>query len=455
MKKFTVCISTMIALSSILAACSSQTDQKDTSANNRNESSSGGGKITINLMHRYHDANVGKHPEDTAVLSMLKKFKNDHPDIEVVEEQLQSGDYDVKAQALAAAGNLPDVFLVPGAWMTNFVNNEVVSPLNDDLDKIKKWKDGYRPGTFEAGTRNGKIYGVPIAAGPVNLIYYNSKLLAEAGYNEFPATWDKFIDLNEKLKARGVTPMSFGNKNKSYAMYAWLNILTDRIVGTEWTESIIKGNGAAFTDPGFIQAASLIEEMLKKGYFNKDLNTIDPNTMVTYYFQGKSAMYAEGIWSAQNIVNNAPKDLLEVTKVTTFPVVAGGKGNPKSAAGGAGVYYSINSKVEPGPKRDAILKLLEYMTGEESAKLMAGAGGFPAYNPGDFDRSKLHRVAVEAYEASNAAPASKIFDLWFDASVVVAINTKMQEVLAGSKTPEQMAKEVQSAYDTYLKNRVK
>lgn len=429
-----------------LGACSSPETAEDSGSGGRTS----GDKITINLMHRYQESNIGKSPEDTAVLDGLERFKKDFPDVEVVEEQLQNEDYSIKAQALAAADDMPDVFIVPGSWMTNFVNNGIVLPLNEELDKRPGWRDGYRSGTLDAGTREGKVYGIPIAAGPTHLIYYNAEMFAEVGYDRFPATWNELMDAGRKLADKGINLFSYGDKAKGYAMSSWISALTDRVTGPEWTESILAGSGAAFTDPGFVQAITLMSDMAAAGMFNKDLNSIDSDTMVSYYFEERSAAFVSGIWSAMNIVNNAPENVKNATKVAVFPPVEGGKGNPLSSSGGAGVYYSVNAGIEPGEKLDAILTMLDYMTGSDSAKLMAEVGGFPAYDPGEFDTGKLHPIALAAYEASAAADATKIFDLWFDASIVEVINTEIQNVMAGSKTPEQLAADTQKAYETFL-----
>ncbi|MBM6387088.1 MAG: extracellular solute-binding protein [Paenibacillus sp.] len=109
--------------------------------------------------------------------------------MEIIEEQLQNEDYSIKAQALAAADDMPDVFIVPGSWMTNFVDNEIVRPLDKELDKRLEWRDGYRAGTLDAGTREGQIYGIPIAAGPTHLIYYNADMFESIGYDQFPVSW--------------------------------------------------------------------------------------------------------------------------------------------------------------------------------------------------------------------------------------------------------------------------
>ncbi|PYY25069.1 ABC transporter substrate-binding protein [Paenibacillus illinoisensis] len=442
MNKRSFMLGLMVVASSVLSACGS--------GENEESAAESGNTITISLMHRYQESNIGKSPEDTAVLDGLKRFREDYPDIEIIEEQLQNEDYSIKAQALAAADDMPDVFIVPGSWMTNFVDNEIVRPLDKELDKRPEWRDGYRAGTLDAGTREGQIYGIPIAAGPTHLIYYNADLFRSIGYDQFPVSWPDLMDAGDKLAEKGINLFSYGDKSKGYAMSSWISALTDRINGPEWTESILNGDGAKFTDEGFIQGIGIMSELAKAGYLNKDLNSVDNDTMVNYYFEGRSAAFVSGIWSAMNIVNNAPDGIKASTQVAVFPGVENGLGNPLSSSGGAGVYYSVNSGVEAGEKLDAIMTMLEYMTGSDSAKLMAEVGGFPAYDPGDFDTGKLHPVALAAYEASAAADATKIFDLWFDASIVEVLNTGIQGVMAGSRTPEQLAEETQQAYETFL-----
>lgn len=443
MKKLTQFVCLILAVTLVATACGSNADNaKETSEK---------GKIKITLIHRYLKANVGKHSEDTAVLTMLEKFKKDHPDIEVVEEQLQSDEYTIKAQTLAAANDLPDVFVIPGAWMTNFVNNKLISPVDDDLNKNPAWRDGFRAGAFEAGNRNGSIYGVPIAAGPTHMLYYNSKIFADVGYEEFPKTWEELMDASEKIKQKGILPFVMGNKGSIFAESSWLSALGDRVTGPEWTQSIIEGNGAKFTDPEFVKALSLMYDLGQNGYLNKDINSVKQDMAKTYYYEGKAAAFSDGIWASKNIVDSAPKDILDVTHVTVFPAVTGGKGNPLSSSGGAGVYYGINSSIEPGEKRDAIIKMIEYMTGQESAEIMAAEGGFPAFKPIQFDETKLHKLSLESYHAANAADAVKIYDLWFDASVIEVMKNGLQALLAGAKKPEQLAKEIEDEYQNYLK----
>ena len=46
--------------------------------------------------------------------------------------------------------------------------------------------------------------------------FYNKDLFEQAGITEEPKTWDEFLDVCEKIKASGVTPIALGNQ------YSWV-----------------------------------------------------------------------------------------------------------------------------------------------------------------------------------------------------------------------------------------
>lgn len=407
--------------------------------------------ITITLFHRYVDANIGISTEDSAVIPMLRKFQEDYAGkVVVVEEQMQPTEYSTKYKVLAAANNLPDVFNIAGSDIDNLLAGGLLSPLNEDLDKNPEFRDGFRPGQFDCGTREGKIYGVPIACGPTHLFYFNADVYAKAGYSEFPKTWDELFDCWQKIKDMGITPVVMGNKTGAAGEYAWMSTLSDRINGSDWTLSICDGTGARFTDEGFVKALSVLNDISQKGFFNADVNSVEGSVALSYYLNGSAATFVDGIWNVSTIVETAPAEILSATHTAVMPGFEGGKGNPLNSSGGAGWYYAINANVEPGEKRDLCVKLMEYLVGADSSAIMAGLGGYPAYDPGDFDRSKLHPLAIEAYDRCSLADASRIYDLWLDASVCEVFNTATQEMIAGAKTPEQTAEAINRVYEDYL-----
>ena len=72
---------------------------------------------------------------------------------------------------------------------------------------------------------DGVYYGAPMGLNP-EAAHVRMDLFEEAGYSDFPATWEEFIELNDTLAAAGVTPMSVGGLD------AWMMPIVHDILGS-------------------------------------------------------------------------------------------------------------------------------------------------------------------------------------------------------------------------------
>ncbi len=121
--------------------------------------------------------------------TMLAEWKEANPNVNLSENVLANDEYKTQIATLAAADDLPDVFLLQGmntkAWaeqglvmdLTDVVNN---SPYAADYkqDYFTPFKDG-----------DGKIYGLPVlTGGTCTVVVYDKQMWKDAGYDSFPAT---------------------------------------------------------------------------------------------------------------------------------------------------------------------------------------------------------------------------------------------------------------------------
>ena len=84
--------------------------------------------------------------------------------IDVVTDWV-SDEYDTKLNLSIAEGNIPDVFYVNASQLQQLIDADMIWDLTDVYnnwasDKIKECID-YDPDAYEAGSRNGKLYGIP------------------------------------------------------------------------------------------------------------------------------------------------------------------------------------------------------------------------------------------------------------------------------------------------------
>ncbi len=451
MKRNIKLLALLVAISMIfsLAACgSSNVSENSTTPSSVGQStvSSGDSQEPVSLSFIHMFPKEDTEGNSIAFHKAMDKFKADNPSIKINEEPLSHDNYETKVRTLAAGNELPDIFIVKGSMTSMFIDNKLINPVDDILNADPDWKNSFLQGAFDDFAVGGKNYGIPFQMLNTHLIYYNKKLLNDAGISTFPTNWKDFLDAINKLKAKGITPISLGNKGNWVAESCILSTLGDRFTGPEWFTSIKEKKGAKFTDPEFINALAALQELAKVGAFNSDLNSIDNMQQKTPYYNGKAAMFMEGNWAISNVINDAPKDIQENTELALLPAVEGGKGDPMENSAGGAWAYNVNSELE-GAKLTAAFKILKAVTDADYAKIAVESNAFPASNPKDVDKSKLAPLSSKYLELAAKIKAVPIYDAQLSADLIQVMNTGLQQLLINNISPEELAKKIQAEYE--------
>ncbi len=395
-------------------------------------------KIKLTIMHNWTI-------EDGKALAMrrvLENFRASHPDLIVEEEGLSTDGLKARLRTLAAADEMPDLFVMwPDAMTRDFVKGDLLQPIDDFLNSKPEWRDNFIPHAFDDYTVDGKIYTVPMNLAPTSLIYYNKALFDEYKVT-VPTTWDELLDAVETFNDNGIIPIALGNKSYWVVQSTIFSTLADRITGTDWFIRAINQNGAAFTDPEFIQALNLLQSFGKMNAFQPGFNSLDDNQMMQLFFEGKSAMVINGGWAASNIVRNAPKEVLDYTHVTILPAIAGGKGEARSTSGVVGTGLGVNKKLT-GARKAAALELFYALSGPEGQQATLDSSTLVSYNI-EWDKSKANPLFVELYELMQSVKISPVYDIKLSAAAVEIMNRGLQELLLGAD-PETVARKIQNA----------
>lgn len=433
---------TLLVTSLALVAAGCSTNSGSESADGAKDKA----KAKIKFMHMY-DKNSAQ-PSHQA--DLIEAFKKEHPDV-TFDEEVQSHDsYETKIKTLAAANELPDLFLVKPSMVSTFVDNGLLRPLNDQLDKNTAWKDGFTEGVLDPYTIDGKTYGIQMTGGPTHVIYYNKDLVAKAGFPEFPKTWTDFETLIKELKKMNITPIALGNKAKWVVNSSYMSTLGTRYTGTQWFNDLVEGKGAKFTDPEFVQALTALKGLVDMGAFNKDMNSIDNNQQRTLYYNGSAAMFIEGNWAANAVETGGPKEIVEKTELAVFPAIEGAKGEQNSVSGGGGWAYAVNAKIDPA-KLDDIQKLIQSLTDSEAAKLILKYGDIPSSKVDNIESIEMPPLSKKLVKLVETTKFSPIYDTRLSPGLTESMNTTMQELMIGKYTPQQAAEAMQKEYESEMK----
>ena len=117
-----------------------------------------------------------------------------------------------RTQFVVDGGNIA---AIDDAWAANGLDAVIAKSVADGA-------------TMYNGSRHLVPFGYHYAG-----MFYNAKVMADAGVTEFPADWDGFLALCENLMAQGITPIALGTKARWPGQF-WFDYLLLRTAGPDY-----------------------------------------------------------------------------------------------------------------------------------------------------------------------------------------------------------------------------
>lgn len=414
------------------ANTNNQPDKADSNAAGGQE------KISLTLWHNW----TGQDAKSQAMRKLMDDFRKDHPNITLEDEGLPSDGLKTRLRTAAAADEMPDLFVMwPDAMTKEFQKGGVLQPIDDFLDSKPDWKNNFIDNAFDGYTVDGKIYTVPMNLAPCSFIFYNQAIFDKYGV-EVPKTWEELLAVIDTFNKNKVIPIAMGNKANWMVQSTLFSTLGDRVTGTDWFLKAVEQDGAKFTDPQFIEALKTLKQLGDANAFQSGYNSIDQNQMMQLFYQGKAAMFINGGWALADVVNNAPKEILDQTHIAILPAVPGGKGEAQVTAGVVGTGLGVSKKLE-GAKKDAALELLYALSGPDGQQATLNSSTLVSYKI-DLDESKANPLFVELNELMKTVKIVPVYDSKLSSAAVEVTNNGLQELLLGGD-PEAIAQKIQDA----------
>src|SRR5690625_4982941 len=282
MKKFKHCLFLIFTAVAILSLVACSNDNGNAVDNNKSADD-------VVELEFWRAEDVGR-ADFKVFMEVVEAFQEEHPEINLKVDTTVHADYRTRLNTQAAGGQLPDVFQVwPGAELEPLVEGGVLQPINDITDYWTEETGFLEEDDFEDFSVDDDVYAVPANTNPTHFIFYDKDMLSEAGYDNFPETYDEFLELIEALKSDDMTPIALGNSDGWVLQSVYISTIADRFTGNEFIDDVFAGD-RKFTDPEFVEALEVIEELVEVSAFNEDLNTIDSTEMIDYFLQGNAAM---------------------------------------------------------------------------------------------------------------------------------------------------------------------
>ena len=371
-------------------------------------------------------------PERTETLKgIVSKFEAANPGTKVEIISLPWSEAFQKFATMVSAGDVPDVMEMPDTWLSLYANNGMLESLEPYL---AKWEHtaGLSERTLELG-RDVKDTAYMLPYGfYLRAMFYNKKLLAEAGVKEPPKTLDEFADASKKVAA---LPGKYGYclRGGPGGLNGWV-MFGASMAGSN--EFFTKDGTSTFDSPGWVKGLTYVIDLYKNGYAPKDSVNWGFNEIVAGFYSGTCAFLDQ---DPDALIAIAQRMKPEDFGIMTMPKGPDGKTFPTIGFAG----WSIMSKSE---NKDLSWKLVETLEGPEgNIEWNKKTGALPVHKSAEKDpfyASEQFKGWFDELADKNAVPTTMPTYLeefaFFKDSLVIKTS---QEALLGDITPEDLAKQ--------------
>lgn len=419
----------ILSLFVLASGCAPTTPEGGTSGGSSKTAATGAGDLKGNL-----EVVAFKGGYDIDFYAQAgKEFQDKHPGLTVKVD----GDPHIweKIRPRMVSGDTPDL-MFPGWDMDQWglVQDGQLMELDAALDSPAddgktKWRDTFDPNVLKLCQKDGKTYMLPLYVMVLGW-WYDPGVFAKNGWTP-PKTYAELLTLCEKIKAKGVAPLTYQGQYPYYMIEGMLLPWAASVGGIDTVKAAQNLEPGAWKSPAMLQAARMIAELRDKGYFLEGSTGMSHTESQTQFLNGKAAMIPCGSWLEAEMKKVTPPGV--TMKFFNPPVVEGGQGDPTAVLIGIEPWMIPVKAKNP----DAAIAYYKYMTSLEKAKQFVEQKGTLMSIVGS-DQAKLPESLKEPAAAVKGAKTvwAVQYRQWYKA-MQKNIEGALTSMLNKELTPEQ------------------
>ena len=303
---------TGLAGAAVIGAVGCSPAQQQASSSATASGSAASGTVTVRLW----DEQVQK-----AYDASFAEFTKQNPGITVKTVLVPWSDYFTKLRTDVSGGNADDIFMMNGSYLQPYVTSGSLLEIGSDFDTLKS---DWVPAAVEQYTRDGKLWGVPQLTDGGIAIYYNKKLLDDAGITPEQLTglvWapagasgDTLLPILQKLTIdssgkRGDESGFNGAKPKQWGYSAAQDLqgIYYNFIGSNGGQFQDETGRFVFASDASVAAFQYIVDLINKYKVAPAASNTNDNGDFTrdQFLQGKIALFQSGVYNLKNVSDGA------------------------------------------------------------------------------------------------------------------------------------------------------
>jgi multiple sugar transport system substrate-binding protein len=378
---------------------------------------------TVEIVHYFNSA------DQVPTLEQAQKdFEAANPDVKLHYTYIPFAELVSRTLQMAAVHKPPGIVALDNPDVLRVAKAGVLKDISAEAAKIQLWNDMY-PGPKAAVTDGSKVYGVPIGSNSLAL-YYNKKMLADAGVSAPPKTWEQLTETASKTAKSPVYGIAFSAVNSEEGTWQW--------------EPFLWSNGGTLSDIDSKNAQAALQlwvDWVKKGYASRDVVNWVQGDVANQFDGGRSATMVMGPW----MLSEVKKTGIDFG-IVTIPVPKEG-GKPVVGLGG-----EVWCVLKGDPKvEQAAIKFIQFTQEPERLRKICDAFNYISSIRGVAKQQGEANPELQPFVDQMATARARSQDGGAKyPEISLAARTAMQRALTGQAGVEQALKDAAAKIKTLL-----
>lgn len=326
-----------------------------------------------------------------------------------------------------------DVVLFDVIWPAEFAQFGLLEDVSEKIDASTKGE--ILDGAWTTVEYDGKYYGMPWIV-DTKYLFYNEKMLKEAGIDKAPETWGELIEQAKLIKDKGIVeyPLVWSWSQSEAVICDYTTLLS--AMGGDFLD---EGKRPAFQNGGGLQALEYMVDSIKLGLTNPNSREYSEEDVRRTFSSGQAA-YALN-WTYMYNLANDPKESSVAGNVRVAPALGVSQVSDASAVNGSmGLGITANSK-----NKDVAWKYIQHLTSqpvqEQFAKLSLPVWKSSYENPAVAEgQEELLTAAKVGLAAMYPRPTKASYQ-----EMSSALQLAIQNALLGTQSPKEALDEAADA----------
>jgi multiple sugar transport system substrate-binding protein len=286
--------------------------------------------------------------EAEVIAQLLPEFERRNPDVRVKVQQLPWTAAHEKLLTAFAGDALPDLCQLGNTWVPEFAALGALEPLDARVAASAVVRqDDYFAGIWDTNRVDGVLRGVPWYV-DTRLLFYRRDLLAQAGFDHPPRSWDEWARMMAAIKKRGGP--------ERYAVLFPVNEFEPLLaLSLQGAEPLLADGGRRgdFRGAAFRHALEFYAAAFRNEWAPSMSNTQVSNVW-TEFGRGMFAFYVSGPWNIAEFKKRLPPERQGDWMTAPLP---GPAGAGASIAGGSSLVV-----IKASHHKEAAWRVIEYLS---------------------------------------------------------------------------------------------